>query len=192
MNNYITNFNKWRKIYESDEPSIDDMLFDIHHLVEIGVIDPSVIRDMLKEKGRDEVLQSLPKVQEILTSPDYAELQSHGLELVSSKTQLLNGNLIFGYPGYSPRDQFAIGLFIDNRKVKRMTPKNIPFGIWRRREGLGRMDDTIKEFKSIPVDQFYKVTLRWVLDHIDFTKSSNQHDLPDFPVKKRTPRGYFD
>lgn len=192
MNNYITNFNKWRKIYESDEPSIDDMLFDIHHLVEIGVIDPSVIRDMLKEKGRDEVLQSLPNVQEILTSPDYAELQSHGLELVSSKTQLLNGNLIFGYPGYSVRDQFAIGLYMDSRKIKRMTPKNISLGIWRRSGGIGSMDITIKDLPNIPADQFYRVALRWVLDHLDFTKSSNQYDLPDFPVKKRTSRGYFD
>lgn len=192
MNNYISNFNKWTKIYESEDPSIDDMLLDIRHLIEVGIIDASVLRDMLRKKGADEIVSSIPAIQEILSSPEYAELQSHGLELVSSKTQLLNGNLIFGYPGYSVRDQFAIGLYMDARKVKRIAPKNIPLGIWRRRDGLGRMDDTIKEFQNVPADQFYQVTLRWVLDHIDFTKSSNQHNLPDFPVKKRTSRGYFD
>lgn len=192
MNNYITDFNKWSKIYESADPSIDDMLLDIRQLIEIGVINVSVMKDILRKKGASEVLSSIPEVQEVLASPEYAELQSHGLELVSSKTQLINGNLIFAYPGYSVRNKFAIGLYLDARKVKRITPKNIPLGIWRRRGGLGRMDDTIKEFNRIPADQFYKVTLRWVLDHIDFTKSSNRYDIPDFPVKKRTPRGYFD
>ena len=192
MNKYIPTFNKWNKIHESDDLSIDDMLFDIRHLVEVGIIDASVLRDMLRKKGADELVLSIPVVQEILSSPEYAELQSHGLNLVSSKTQLLNGNLIFGYPGYSVRDQFAIGLYMDAQKVKRIAPKNIPLGIWRRRGGLGRMDTRIKEFQNVPADQFYKVALRWVLDHIDFTKSSNQHDLPDFPVKKRTDRRYFD
>lgn len=191
MNTYIPKFSKWVKIYESDDISIDDMLLDIRHLVEVGIIDSSVIKSILRKKGADEVLSSIPEVQEILNSPEYAELQSHGLELVSSKTQLINGNLIFGYPGYSVRNQFAIGLYLGARKVKRITPKNIPLGIWRRRDGLGRMDDTIKEFQNVPADQFYKVTLRWVLDHIDFNKSSNRHNIPDFPVKKRTARGYF-
>lgn len=186
MTNYITNFNKWSKLYESDNILIDDMLLDIRHLVNIGIIDSSIMKDALRKKRAADVLSSIPEVQEILGSPEYAELQSHGLELVSSKTQLINGNLIFGYPGYSVRDKFAIGLYMDVRQVKRIAPKNIPLGIWRRRGGLGRMDTRIKEFQNVPANQFYKVALRWVLDRIDFTKSSNQHNIPDFPVKKRT------
>jgi len=165
------------------EDEINRRIEDLRQLVDLGLIDQHEITAFLRKRGVPTIIENVPEIQEIVNSPEYAELQSYGLKLVSSKTQLLNGSILFGFPGYRPYDGYAIGLFPGPKMIRRMTPKGIDLGIWGRR--IGSMDFRIKELKDIPRDKFYRVAMRWILDHIDL-------EDPEFSVKRRTRKGYFD
>ena len=189
MKEFISDFNRWASIFENESEYTDDQaIASIRHLVELGVLDVSELRAFLREKGADTIINQ-PHIKEILNLPEYKELQSHGLELVSSKTQLLNGTIVFGYPGYIPANQFAIGIFPGSKVIRRLTPKGIPLGVWSRH--IGSMDIRIKELLAVQDDQLYRVAMRWILDHIDFEKINQNTKTPYFPVKNKTRKGYF-
>ena len=95
----------------------------------------------------------------------------------------MRGNVLFSFPGYRPHDKYAIGIYPGIKKIRRMTPKGIALGVWGRR--IGSMDFLIKNLSFVPDDQFYRVAMRWILDHIDF-------EDPQFSVKRNTRKGYFD
>jgi hypothetical protein len=150
------------------------------------MIDQQEIRDFLKKKGPSAMIKHLPEIAAITQLPEYGELQEKGLELVSSRTQLLNGSIIFAYPGYRRHNGYAIGLFPGPKLIRRMTPKGIWTGVRGRTPyGYGSMDFRIKELRDIPEEQFYRVAMRWILDHIDL-------EDPEFSVKRKTRKGYFD
>jgi hypothetical protein len=184
VKNFIAGFGKWSKLFENEsEEDINQKIEDLRQLVDLGMIDQAEITAFLRKRGVPTIIEHFQWIQEIVNSPEYAELQSHGLELVSSKTQLLNGSILFGFPGYRPYDGYAIGIYPGVKKIRRMTPKGIELGIWSRR--IGSMDFMIKNLGFVPDDQFYRVAMRWILDHIDL-------EDPEFRVKRKTRKGYFD
>ena len=188
MKQYLTTFSKWTTLNESAEYSITHKLEDLRQLAELGLIDISEIKKELRKHNANTLLETLPEVKELLATPEYKKLQELGLELVSSRTQLLNGTLVFGQPGYSRKDQFAIGLF-QNKVIKRMTPKGVPRGIWMRK--IGEMDVNIKSFKQVPDQDFYKIALDWIINYIDFDKLDSRSNTPYYPVKTRTPKTWL-
>jgi hypothetical protein len=187
MENFLTGFGKWSKVFENEsEENINQKIEDLRQLVYLGMIDDHEITAFLRKRGVPTIIKNVPEIQEIVNSPEYQELQDHGLELVSSKTQLFNGSILFGFPGYRPHDGYGIGLFPGPKVIRRMTPKGIWTGVRGRRPyGIGSMDIRIKDLRTIPGDQFYRVAMRWILDHIDF-------EDPQFSVKHNTRKGYFD
>ena len=184
MKNFVAGFRKWSRLFENEsEENVNQKIEDLRQLAELGMIDKQEITSFLRKRGVPTIIEHVPEIQEIVNSPEYQELQERGLELVSSKTQLFNGSILFGFPGYRPRDKYAIGLFPGPKVIRRMTPKGIDLGI--RNRSVGSMDIRIKDLRAIPEDQFYRVAMRWILDHIDF-------DDPRFSVKRNTRKGYFD
>ncbi len=183
MKNFVIGFKQWSKIFENEsEEDVNQKIEDLRQLVDLGMIDQQEITSFLRKRGVPTIIQNVPAIQEIVNSPEYKELQEHGLELVSSKTQLLHGTILFGKPGYRPYDGYAIGIFPGVKIIRRMTPKGIDLGIWGRR--IGSMDFRIKNIDFVPDDQFYRVAMRWILDHIDL-------EDPQFSVKRKTRKGYF-
>jgi len=184
VKNFIARFGQWSKVFENEsEDDVNQRIEDLRQLVDLGMIDQPEITTFLRKRGVPTIIQNVPEIQEIVNSPEYAELQSHGLELVSSKTQLLNGSILFSFPGYRPHDKYAIGLFPGPKMIRRMMPKGIELDLWRRR--VGSMDFRIKDLHNIPDDRFYRVAMRWILDHIDL-------EDPKFGMKRKTRKGYFD
>ena len=184
MKNFVAGFGKWSTVFENEsEEDINQKIEDLRHLAELGMIDAQEVTAFLRKRGVPTIIENVPEIQEIVNSPEYQELQERGLGLVSSKTQLFNGSILFGFPGYRPRDKYAIGLFPGPKVIRRVTPKGIDLGI--RNRSVGSMDIRIKDLRAIPEDQFYRVAMRWILDHIDF-------DDPRFSVKRNTRKGYFD
>lgn len=188
MKQYLTTFTKWTTLNESAEYEINQKLEDLRRLAELGLIDISELKKELRKHKASEILETIPEVKELLATPEYQKLQELGLELVSSRTQLLNGTLVFGQPGYSRKDQFAIGIF-KNKVIKRITPKGVPRGIWRR--PIGEMDMVIKSFKQVPDQDFYKIALDWIINYIDFDKLDMRSNTPYYPVKTRTPKTWL-
>ena len=190
MDNFIYSFNNWSRLNENSDDEISKKISDLSFLADLGMIPKKEILQFLYDEGAETLLKHNPIMQNFLKSPEYSELKALGLDIVSSRTQLRNGNIILGYPGYDPRTSFGIGLFLDTKYIRRMMPKGLPLGIqWRK---LGSMDYRIKELTSVNTEDFYVIAARWILDHIDFEKSTNSHGIPDFPVKQRTRKGYFD
>lgn len=184
MKNFVAGFGKWSRLFENEsEEDVNQKIEDLRQLADLGMIDKEEITAFLRKRGVPSIIENVPEIQEIVNSPEYQELQDHGLGLVSSKTQLLRGNILLGFPGYRPYDGYAIGIYPGIKKIRRMTPKGIALGVWGRR--IGSMDFLIKNLSFVPDDQFYQVAMRWILDHIDL-------DDPQFSVKRKTRKGYFD
>jgi hypothetical protein len=184
VKNFVAGFGQWSRVFEnrSDE-DISQKIEDLRNLADLGMIDQQEITDFLRQEGAPALIKYSPEIQAIVNTPEYSELQSHGLELVSSRTQLLNGSIIFGFPGYRRHNGYAIGLFPFPKLIRRMTPKGIPLGVKNRR--VGSLDFEIKRLGFVASNQFYQVAMRWILDHIDLSN-------PKFPVKQNTRKGYFD
>lgn len=183
MQKFVPNFKEWQRLFENESTDdLDTRLEDMRRLADLGMIDKRELRNFLKREGAPALIKYDPALTEITRLPEYRELQERGLDIVSSRTQLMNGSIIFGRPGYRPYDGYAIGLFPDIQKIRRMKPKGIPLGVRARK--YGSMDFTIKDL-SVDPENFYRVAMRWVLDHIDL-------DDPFFPVKNKTRKGYFD
>jgi hypothetical protein len=183
MKRFVSDFKQWSRVFENrSEEDPNQELEHLSVLADLGFIDDVEVKKVLRTRGVPDIIKYTKYIQEIVDSPEYGELQEHGLELVSSKTQLLNGSIIFGRPGYRSHDSYAIGLFPGPKLIRRMTPKGISLGIRGRR--IGSMDFRIKDLRDIPESQFYRVAMRWILDHIDFND-------PKFSVKSRTRKGYF-
>ena len=184
MKNFVADFREWSRVFENEsDEEITQKIEDLRQLADLGMVDQQEIRDFLKGKGAAALIKHDPEIIAITQLPEYRELQEKGLDIVSSRTQLLSGSIIFAYPGYRRHDGYAIGLFPGIKLIRRMMPKGIPLGIRSRR--YGSMDFEIKRLNFVPNDQFYRVAMRWILDHIDF-------DDPQFSVKRNTRKGYFD
>lgn len=192
MKRFVSNFNSFSRINENEE-DFDTKIKHLRRLVDLGLIPPSEINAALRKRGSSAILSNDEIFSGILNSPELAELKELGLDIVSSPVQLTNRTLVIGYPGYTPRNQFAIGLYPASTKIKRLHPKGIPMGQMFRR--YGEMDVLIKKFPegSFRDDlDFYRKSMRWMLDHIDFTAENSYSKSPYFPVKSRTRKGYLE
>jgi hypothetical protein len=186
VKNFIAKFDQWSRVFENEsEENVNQKIEDLRQLVDLGMIDQHEITAFLRKRGVPDIIEHVPEIQEIINSPEYLELQEHGLGLVSSRTQLLRGNILLGFPGYRPHDGYAIGIYPGVKLIRRMTPKGIWTGVRGRTPyGIGSMDFLIKKLDFVPDDQFYRVAMRWILDHIDL-------EDPQFSVKRKTRKGYF-
>jgi hypothetical protein len=103
-----------------------------------------------------------------LSSDGAKALFDQGLHLVSSPTQLANGNLVFSLdPNYRSKNGWGIGFFPGPKRIRRMTPKGINLGIWGRYHGS--MDVTIKRFLNTSTDsEFFDMAMQWAAENVDF------------------------
>jgi hypothetical protein len=161
-------------------------------LVKRGLISPSDLWKELKSYGRSALLSFDEIYSELLDSPELEEFRAMGLDIVSSPVQLKNRTLVIGYPTYRAKDQFAIGFYPADRRIKRLTPKGIYMGVNNR--SYGSLDFRIKDFPRVFKDDldFYRKAMRWSLDHLDFTEADYYSRSPYFPAKTRTKRGYLE
>jgi len=142
---FIADFTSWAQVFESrSQEEVTQRIEDIKQLVDLGMVKPDELTAFLKKEGVSAMIEHMPEIKRITDSLEYREILERGLVLVSSPTQLLNGTIVFGYPGYRLRDQF------------------------------------------------YRVAMRWILDHIDFEQIDRRSGTPFFPVKNRTRAGYFE
>jgi hypothetical protein len=192
MKRFVAGFSNWSKLNENEEEDFGTKLGHIRRLVDLGLIPASEIQRELRSQKASTILSRDDIYREIVASPEYQELKEIGLEIVSSSRQLVNRTLVIGAPDYNRDNRYAIAFFPENRKIKRITPKKTIRGPWGNYLVL---DFRIKEFpKSLFKDdlEFYLKGMRWVLDHIDFETPASDTRTPEFKVRKRTPRGYFD
>ena len=147
MKNFVAGFGQWSRIFENEsEEDVNQKIEDLRQLADLGMIDKQEITEFLRKRGVPSIIEHVPEIQEIVNSPEYQELQAHGLRIVSSRTQLLRGNVILGFAGYRPHDKYAIGIYPGIKKIRRMTPKGIWTGVRGRTPfGYGSMDFQIKE-----------------------------------------------
>jgi hypothetical protein len=183
---YVMGYEGWSKLFENESDSdLEQRINDLRGLIRFGFAEKSELDALLRKSKSSVIINEMPDVKRILSGPEYRELQEKGIELVSSKTQLLNGTLVFGQPDYNRNTDYAIGIFPTVKTIRRMTPKGIYTGVRGRSPyGIGSMDFRIKDLSFVADDQFYQVAIRWMLDHIDL-------EDPQFPVKTRTRRDYF-
>jgi hypothetical protein len=170
------------KMFSSHKDALDDLL-------KLGLISKKDYTGELRRISQDfaptDILaMTTPDARAALSSSEMKRLTDSGLILLSSKTQLQRGNLIIGRPSYDRQTDHALGFFPEIRKVRRMTPKGSrsgPYG-WAQ----STQDVTIKIFPSEWSDlEFYRHAMRWTADHVDLND-------PEFRVKTRTAKGYFD
>jgi hypothetical protein len=192
MKRFVANFSSFSRINENEE-DFDTKLKHLRRLVDLGLIPQSEIKAALRKQGTAAMLSTDEIYSGILESPELEDLKALGLEIVSSPVQLSNRTLVIGYPGYTSRNQFAIGFYPAGFRIKRLTPQKISMGQMFRT--VGEMDQRIKQFPegSFRDDlDFYRKAMRWSLDHLDFTEKNYYSNSPYFPVKTRTRRGYLE
>jgi hypothetical protein len=193
MKQFVLTYSSWNRINEGDGENLDKVTADLTRLAQLGLISQSELKDELRSIKREmratNVIEEDPIYKIVLQSPEYQEFKELGLQVVSSRTQIKNGTLVIGQPGYSSRNQFALGFYSGTRVLKRLTPNGLDMDIrWRR---VGSMDFRIKDFsnKLAPNTsdaEFYLTAMRWALDNIDFEATSRYSNTPHFPVKGRS------
>jgi hypothetical protein len=133
----------------------------------------------------------LDDIKAALETEGAKRLTALGLHMVSSRTQLINGNIIFSLdPSYSPANGWGIGFFAGPKLIRRMMPKGIDLGIWGRKDRKGSMDFKIKRLSSNLSDiEFFDQAMNWAADNIDFehAKRNPEPTTWKYYTKKRSP-----
>jgi len=195
----IKNFNQY--INEAED------LENLARLRDLGMIEPHEYRAGARDLGRNAMMaaaergehpsSALPDIKAALESPEADLLRARGLEMVSSRTQLLNGNIIWAKPGYTKSRGWGLGFFADIRVVRRMTPKGVTLTYMR---PIGSMDIIMKRFDNLNIQSnldFYKIAMKWANDHINWEQVDAAEQKGDpkewrYYVKEKTKRGYFE
>ena len=121
---------------------------------------------ILKQIGSEAGLSTL----NALNTQGALDLAAQGLHLVSSPTQIANGNLVWSIdPNYRRANGWGIGFFPEIRGIRRMTPKQVDLGVrWGQ---PGSMDVLIKKwsYSAHPTNiKFYDEAMQWAAENIDF------------------------
>jgi hypothetical protein len=122
--------------------------------------------ETLRELGQKTGFQALTAL-----STDGAQaLVGQGLHMVSSPTQLANGNLVWSLdPNYRASDGWGIGFFPSIKSIRRMTPNGVNLGVrWGQ---PGSMDIIVKRWpynSTMTTAAFYNTAMLWAADNIDF------------------------
>lgn len=169
---------------------------ELKQLLSTGLISRQEYSAGMRRAGREEYLNSedginSAEINQILNTDGAKKLIAAGLHHVSSKTQLMNGNVVFSLdPDYHSAMGWGIGFFSGIRAVRRMTPKKVKGLVWRRDEGS--MDIVIRQFSSETADlEFFDNAMAWAADHIDFNITQDRLDNPrdwKYYVNKKSPR----
>lgn len=161
-------------------------LGDLDKMRDLGIISPEEHeheRRAIKKElnvSSPQYKSELEKFNAVLQSEGAKKLLAKGLHLVSSKAQLAHGTLVFSMdPKYTAYDGWGIGFFGGAKTIKRMTPKGINVGVWRRDKGS--MDIAIKSFPGEMTDlEFYDRSMNWAADNIDFEEVMNKPGAKDW------------
>lgn len=195
MKQFVLTYSSWNSVNEAEGEDLEKVTADLTRMARLGLISQSELRDEMRSIRREmrakPVIEGDPIYNIILQSPEYQEFKELGLQVVSSRTQIKNGTLVIGQPGYSSSNQFALGFYSGSRVLKRLTPKGIDLELrWR---SVGSMDFRIKDFSNMLAPntsdaEFYLTAMRWALDNINFNSISPYSKTPNFPVKGRSSR----
>lgn len=163
-----------------------ERLGDLRKMRDLGIISPEEhdyeARGLKKEIqiASPEYKSELDKNREVLETPGAKKLLAMGLHLVSSKAQLAHGTFVFSMdPKYTAFDGWGIGFFGKVRTIRRMTPKGVNIGVWRRDKGS--MDIIIKKFPTTMSEiEFYDQAMSWAADNIDFEDAASKPAAKDW------------
>lgn len=169
---------------------------ELKALLDAGLIDKEEYRRESRTTRREQYMEtgdplSIEEVRQILDTDGAKKLMAKGLHHVSSKQQLINGNIVFSLdPNYHSAEGWGIGFFSGPRIVRRMTPKGISGLVWRRTKGS--MDILIRQFSDETSDlEFFNNAMAWAADHIDFDIPADKLADPrawKYYVKSKSPR----
>jgi hypothetical protein len=169
---------------------------ELKQLLNTGLISRQEYSAGMRQVGREEYLNAedgidAEEIKQILNTDGAKKLMAAGLHHVSSKTQLMNGNIVFSLdPEYHSAEGWGIGFFSGIRSVRRMTPKKVKNLVWRR--GEGSMDIVMRQFSSKTTDlEFFDNAMAWAADHIDFNIEPDKLNDPrawKYYVNKRSSR----
>jgi hypothetical protein len=165
-------------------------------LLNTGLISRQEYSAGMRQTGREEYLNSedginTEEIKQILNTDGAKKLMAAGLHHVSSRAQLMNGNIVFSLdPDYHSAQGWGIGFFSEFRAVRRMTPKKVKGLVWRRDEGS--MDIVMRKFSDkVSALEFFDTAMAWAADHIDFNIEPDKLKDPKawkYYVNKRSPR----
>jgi hypothetical protein len=168
---------------------------ELKRLVDLGIMSDTEARIERRRTGREDYLSNddsigIEDIRQILSTDGAKKLMAMGLHHVSSKRQLMNGNVVFSLdPNYNSEKGWGIGFFAAPRKVRRMAPKNVKDLTWSRD---GSMDIEIRQFSSQGSDlDFYNTAMSWAAEHINFDISQEDLANPNvwkYYVKKKSAR----
>jgi len=182
------------KLYSFSKFVNESYEFDeLDRMRELGLVDPTEYdaqkRAVRREKYMQGGAENLLDIKAALETSGAKRLMEMGLHMVSSRTQLLNGNILFSLdPNYTSSTGWAVGFFAGSKLIRRMMPKGIDLGVWGRK--IGSMDFKIKRFSTIESDlEFFDVAMNWAADNIDFDHARRNPDPKTWKyyTKKRSP-----
>lgn len=182
------------KLYKFSQFINESYEFDeLDRMKELGLVDDTEYDAQKRANRREAYMASGPlgieDIKAALDTDGAKQLLALGLYLVSSRTQLVNGNIIFSLdPNYTPSNGWGIGFFAGPKLIRRMMPKGIDLGVWGRK--TGSMDFKIKRFPSEMSDlEFFDTAMKWAADNIDFehAKRNPEPTTWKYYTKKRSP-----
>ncbi len=182
------------KLYRFSQFINESYEFDeLDRMRELGIVDDTEYDAQKRATRREAYMASGPMgiedIKRALDTEGAKQLMALGLHLVSSRTQLINGNIIFSLdPNYTPSNGWGIGFFAGPKLIRRMMPKGINLGIWGRKSGS--MDFKIKRFSAEMLDlEFFDTAMKWAAENIDFdhAKRNPEPTTWKYYTKKRSP-----
>lgn len=182
------------KLYRFSQFINESYEFDeLDRMKELGLVDDTEYDSQKRATRREAYMASGPAgiedIKKALETEGAKKLMALGLHLVSSRTQLINGNIIFSLdPNYTPKEGWGIGFFAGPKLIRRMMPKGINLGVWGRK--TGSMDFKIKRFPAeMPDLEFFDTAMKWAAENIDFehAKANPNPATWKYYTKKRSP-----
>ncbi len=186
------------KLYRFSQFINESYEFDeLDRMRELGLVDDTEYDAQKRATRREAYMASGPlgieDIKAALATEGANQLMALGLHMVSSRTQLVNGNIIFSLDqNYAPSNGWGIGFFAGPKLIRRMMPKGINIGVWGRR--TGSMDFKIKRFPAeMPDLEFFDTAMQWAAENIDFehAKRNPEPTTWKYYTKKRSPARIF-
>ena len=182
------------KLYSFSQFINESYEFDeLDRMRELGIVDDTEYDAQKRATRREAYMTSgamgIEDIKQALETEGAKQLMALGLHMVSSRTQLVNGNIIFSLDqNYAPSNGWGIGFFAGPKLIRRMMPKGINLGVWGRKSGS--MDFKIKRFsQGMPDLEFFDTAMQWAAENIDFehAKRNPEPTTWKYYTKKRSP-----
>jgi len=187
------------KLYSFSQFINETYEFDeLDRMRKLGLVDDAEYDAQKREIRREAYMASgamgIEDIKQALETEGAKQLMALGLHMVSSRTQLINGNIIFSLDqNYAPSNGWGIGFFAGPKLIRRMMPKGINLGVWGRTSGS--MDFKIKRFShaegytKMSDLEFFDKAMQWAAENIDFehAKANPSSYTWKYYTKKRSP-----